>query len=95
MSDAERLERIVSLACDLLRALQPWTLQASEVRSAATRLTVALAALPLPAAAPSGTGGETWDGIERRKPGLRHRRTAAPERRRATPFYGEATGGDS
>jgi len=48
LSAAERLEGIASLACDLLAALQPWGLQPPEVRSAATRLTVALAALPLP-----------------------------------------------
>lgn len=42
------LERIASLACDLLTALQPWEMHGPEVRSAAARLTVALAALPLP-----------------------------------------------
>lgn len=48
MTDAERIEYIARLAGDLLLALQPWQLQPPSVRSAATRLTVALAALPLP-----------------------------------------------
>ncbi len=42
------MERIASLACDLLTALQPWETHGQAVRSAAARLTVALAALPLP-----------------------------------------------
>lgn len=50
MTDQERLERIASLACDLLDALTPWEMHGAVVRSAAARLTVALAALPLPAA---------------------------------------------
>jgi len=48
MTDAEKLERIAALACDLLAALRPWEFHGQEVRSAAARLTVALAALPLP-----------------------------------------------
>ena len=52
MTDSERLERIASLATDLLVAIQPWQAQRQEVRSAASRLTVALAALPLPADTP-------------------------------------------
>lgn len=48
LTDAERLERVASLACDLLTAIQPWELLPAEVRSAAVRLTVALAAIPLP-----------------------------------------------
>lgn len=48
LSAAQRLEGVASLACDLLSALQPWGMQPPEVRSAATRLTLALAALPLP-----------------------------------------------
>ena len=44
----DRVERIASLACDLLDALQPWQMHSQAVRSAATRLTVGLAALPLP-----------------------------------------------
>jgi hypothetical protein len=44
----DRLERIATLACDLLTALQPWEVHGPSVRSAAARLTVALAALPLP-----------------------------------------------
>ena len=47
-TDQERIEQISSLACDLLTALQPWEAHGSDVRSAAARLTVALAALPLP-----------------------------------------------
>ena len=43
----QRLEAIASLACDLLAALQPWAFHSPEVRSAATRLTVAVAAIPL------------------------------------------------
>jgi len=58
----KRTERVASLACDLLAAVQPWQLQPAEVRSAAVRLTVALAALPLTAAelaaAGSPTGGD-------------------------------------
>lgn len=51
MSDydyCEAIERVGRLACDLLDALQPWEMQRQEVRSAATRLTVGLAAIPLP-----------------------------------------------
>ncbi len=48
VSDGERLERIGALACDLLDALRPWEVHGAAVRSAAARLTVALAALPLP-----------------------------------------------
>ena len=47
-TETERLERISALACDLLAALRPWELHGQDVRSAAARLTVALAALPLP-----------------------------------------------
>ena len=51
-AEAERLrdalEGTASLACDLLASLQPWGIHEPGVRSAATRLTVALAALPLP-----------------------------------------------
>lgn len=46
----QRVEAIASLATDLLIALRPWELQPADVRSAATRLTVAIAALPLPEA---------------------------------------------
>lgn len=42
----ERLEHIGAIACDLLTALQPWALQTQDVRSACTRLTVAIAAVP-------------------------------------------------
>lgn len=42
----QRLEAIDRLAVELLLALQPWAQQRPEVRSAATRLTVALAANP-------------------------------------------------
>ncbi len=56
MTDAERFESIASLACDLLAALQPWEMHGAAVRSAATRLTVALAAAPLPLAAFEETG---------------------------------------
>ncbi len=44
----EKVEQLAYLATDLLSALQPWQMQSPEVRSAAVRLTVALAALPLP-----------------------------------------------
>lgn len=47
----DALERTASLACYLLNALQPWGLQSPEVRSAATRLTVSLAALTPPSEA--------------------------------------------
>lgn len=47
-ADSATIEYISRLACDLLAALQPWGMQSPEIRSAATRLTVALAALPLP-----------------------------------------------
>lgn len=43
-SSVAQVERIVSLATSLLIALRPWDMQRAEVRSAATRLTVALAA---------------------------------------------------
>ncbi len=48
----QRIEGIGALACDLLEATRPWEMQSASVRSAATRLTVALAAIPLPLAAP-------------------------------------------
>lgn len=40
------IQRIGELATDLLVAVQPWQLQPAPVRSAATRLTVALASVP-------------------------------------------------
>ena len=46
VTDAQRLDAIAGLSCELLAALQPWALHRPEVRSAATRLTVALAAIP-------------------------------------------------
>src|SRR3990167_505825 len=50
MLPEEGLERIASLACDLLAALRPWEMHGPTVRSSAARLTIALAALPLQAA---------------------------------------------
>lgn len=49
-SGTDPVEQIAALATDLLVALQPWAMQRPEIRSAAVRLTVALAALPLPGA---------------------------------------------
>ena len=45
----ERIEQIGKLGSDLLLALTPWDFHGDAVRSAAARLTVALAAIPLPA----------------------------------------------
>ncbi len=44
------IEAIGAIACDLLTALQPWDFHTQAVRSAAVRLTVALAAVPESAA---------------------------------------------
>lgn len=50
----QRIEGVAALACDLLGAVQPWEMQPPQVRSAAVRLTVALAALPARAALSAG-----------------------------------------
>lgn len=47
MNAEERLDNVAELATRLLVALQPWQAQAAQVREAATRLTVAPAAIPL------------------------------------------------
>ena len=52
----DRIERLGSLAMDLLGALQPWELHGAAVRSAAARLTVAFAAVPLPPIRAGGDG---------------------------------------
>jgi len=44
----ERIEEIGAIATHLLVALQPWAMLPAEARLAAVRLTVALAAVPLP-----------------------------------------------
>lgn len=46
-TEREQIEGIASLACDLLDALKPWDMHGAAVRSAAARLTLALASLPL------------------------------------------------
>lgn len=51
--------RIGEFASDLLQALQPWEFQPQAVRSAAVRLTCALAAQPLPEFDSVPPSGET------------------------------------
>lgn len=46
MTAEERLTYIGGIACELLAALRPWESHGQDVRSAAARLTVALAAVP-------------------------------------------------
>ncbi len=47
-AEAQRdtLAEAAGIACELLEALQPWSMCSAEVRSAAVRLTVKLASLP-------------------------------------------------
>lgn len=42
------IESLGALACELLEALRPWDVHGARVKSAATALTLALAAIPPP-----------------------------------------------